>query len=165
MSTKKVIHSTVAQVVNLQTGEIVETSSTNVFRLPSEPPYVKMYLDDLCVLISVPDSQKTLLLHLLRRLDYEGYITLSPRARKDISKTLGIADQTFRNRLNELCKSGLIKRVSTNEYMANPAYFARGEWKSICQRRQAFELKITYSEKGRDIRTDKVAQQEELPLE
>jgi hypothetical protein len=165
MSTKKIIQSTVSQVVDMQTGEIVEASSTNIYRLPSEPPYVKMYLDDLCVLINVPESQKNLLLHLLRRLDFEGYIILSPRARKDIAKSLGIADQTFRNRLNELCKSGIIHRASTNEYMANPSYFARGEWKSICARRQAFELKITYSDKGRKIETGKIeVEQGELPL-
>lgn len=164
MSTKKITQSTVAQVINMQTGEIVETATTNVFRIPSEPPYVKMYLDDLCVLIQIPEAQKTLLLHLLRRLDYEGYITLSARARKEMAKSLGIADQTFRNRLNDLTKSGIIARVSTNEYLANPQYFARGEWKSICARRQAFELRITYSEKGKTLETVKVEEQQELPL-
>jgi hypothetical protein len=164
MSTKKIIQTTVAQVVNLQTGEVVESESTNVFQIPAEPPFVKMYLDDLCLLISVPESQKTLLLHLLRKLDYDGYITLSPRARKTIAKSLGVADQTFRNRLAELCKSGLIIRESTNEYMANPLYFARGDWKTICARRQAFELRIKYSEKGREIKTEKVEHQEELAL-
>lgn len=164
MSNKKVVQKSVTNVVDLHTGEVVETSQTNVFTLPSEPPYVKMYLDDICMLINVPDAQKALLLSLLRRLDYEGFITLSARSRKDIAKTLGIADQTFRNRLNELCKTGLIRRESTNEYSVNPKYFARGEWRNICAQREAFQLKITYSEKGRTISTAKVETQEELPL-
>lgn len=164
MSGKKIVQQTTSQVVDLRSGEIVETSATNVFRLPSEPPYVKMYLDDLCGLIKVPDGHKALLLSLLRRLDYEGFIVLSPRSRKEIAKSMNIADQTFRNRLNELCKTEIIRRVSTNEYLVNPTYFARGEWRKICAQREAFELRITYSESGRQIETRPTSLQEELPL-
>lgn len=162
---KKIIRQEVKSVTDLKTGEVVQEVRNNVFHIPAEPPYVKMYLDDICGLINVPDSHKALLLTLLRRLDYEGFITLSPRSRKEIAKGLGIADQTFRNRLNELCKCGLIRRESTNEYLVNPKYFARGEWKKICTQREAFKLTITYSEKGgRSIETEKVAEQTELPL-
>lgn len=169
MGTKKIVQETRSQVVNLQTGEVVSDISTNVYRIPTEPPFVKMYLDDLCVIISVPDAHKTLLLSLLRRLDFEGYIILSPRARKDIAKSLNIADQTFRNRLNDLCKKDLLRRVSTNEYQVNPTYFAKGEWKSICAQRSAFQMRVTYNEKGRSIETVKLnkadAPQAELPFE
>lgn len=165
MSNKKIVQSTSSQVINMQTGEVVESTTSNVFQLPSEPPYVKLYLDDLCVLVNVSDSLKTLLLSLLRRLDFEGYILLSPRSRKEIAAKLAIADQTFRNRLNELCKKDLIQRVSTNEYQVNPLYFARGEWRKICMQRQAFQLRVTYSaERGRQVETSTVPQQDELPL-
>lgn len=169
MSTKKVIQETHSKVVDMQTGEVLSEISSNIYRIPSEPPYVKMYLDDLCVFISVPDAHKTMLLSLLRRLDYEGYILLSPRARKDMAKSLGIADQTFRNRLNELCKKGLLTRISTNEYQVNPMYFGKGEWRQICAQRSAFQMRVTYSEKGRVIETSKIEQpetqpQQELPL-
>lgn len=164
MSTKKLVFESRTNVVNIDTGEILESSSTNVFRLPSEPPYVKMYLDDLCVVVNAPESLKTLLLHLLRRLDYDGFITLSPRSRKDIGKSLGIADQTFRNRLNDLCKKDLIRRVSTNEYQVNPNYFAKGEWKSVCAQRKTFQMRITYGPKGRSISTESVPEQEEMEL-
>ena len=161
---KKILSQTVSTVTDLRTGEAVQQTETNVFRIPIEPPYVKLYLDDLCQLIKVPDAQKALLLALLRRLDFEGYIILSARARKDIAAGLGIADQTFRNRLNDLCKAGVLSRISTNEYQANPHYFARGEWKAICARREAFRVEITYSDKGRTIKTNKVEEQQELPL-
>lgn len=165
MTSKKVVQQTSSQIVDLRTGEIVESTATNVFRIPSEPPYVKMYLDDLCGIIKVPDGHKALLLSLLRRLDYEGFIVLSPRSRKEIAKSMDIADQTFRNRLNELCKTEIIRRVSTNEYLVNPTYFARGEWRKICAQREAFELKITYSDQGRQIETRLSSPQEELQLD
>lgn len=164
MASKKLVFERQTNTVDIRTGELLESSVTNVFRLPSEPPYVKMYLDDLCVFVSAPDALKTLLLSLLRRLDFDGYIPLTPRARKEIAKGLNIADQTFRNRLNDLCKKNLLHRISTNEYQANPAYFARGEWKAICAQRKAFQMRITYSNTGRDITTESVPQQDELPL-
>lgn len=165
MATKKIVQSTSSQVVNFQTGEVIESTTQNVFQLPSEPPYVKLYLDDLCVLINVSDSLKTFLLSLLRRLDFEGYILLSPRSRKEIAANLNIADQTFRNRLNELCKKDLICRMSTNEYQVNPLYFGRGEWRKICMQRQAFQLRVTYSaERGRQVETSALKVQDELPI-
>jgi hypothetical protein len=154
---RKLVTTTTSNVVDLQTGEVSESSTTNVYRLPVEPPYVKLYLDDLCDLIKVPDSQKGLLLKLLKRLDFEGYILLTPRIRKDLAADMGVADQTFRNRLNDLCKAELLIRMGTNEYQANPKYFARGEWKTICARREAFELRITYSTLGRKLETNKLA--------
>lgn len=154
MTTKKLLRSTTSQVVDMKTGEVVEHTNTQVHQIPSEPPYVKMYLDDLCGIINVGDPIKTLLLLLLRRLDFEGFIMLSPRSRKEMATQLGIADQTFRNRLNELCKTGLIHRVSLNEFQVNPLYFARGDWRKICMNRQAFQLRVTYSRgRGRQIET------------
>jgi len=165
MSTKKIVFERQVHTVDRETGEVLESSSSNVYRLPAEPAYVKMYLDDLCIFVSAPDALKSMLLMLLRRVDYDGYIPLTPRVRKEIAAHLGIADQTFRNRLNDLCKKDLIRRISTNEYQANPHFFARGDWKTICAQRKAFQLRITYSNAGRIIETEAVAEQGNLELE
>lgn len=154
MTMKKLIKSTTTQVVDFRTGEAIESTTSQVYQIPSEPPYVKLYLDDLCELVKVGDPVKALLLRLLHRLDFEGFIILSPRSRKQIAESIGISDQTFRNRLSELCKTDLIRRVSLNEFQVNPLYFARGDWRKICMNRQAFQLRITYSPKsGRKIET------------
>jgi hypothetical protein len=77
---------------------------------------------------------------------------------------LSIQDQTLRNRLVQLVQKDLLVREGTNEYLANPFYFARGDWKSIVEQRQAFQMRITYSESGRKIKTRKVEEQQELDL-
>lgn len=157
MSTKRVISSTTDRHVNVETGVVIEEVSTNVVRLPQEPPYIKMYVDDLCLLIKIPDSQKQLLMMMLQKLDYDGYVTLSPRYRKSMCQRLGIKDQTLRNRLVALCKSGVMQRHSTNEYEINPRYFARGEWRHISTRRDAFEMRIKYTADGeREIVTERI---------
>lgn len=164
-STKRTVYEHTERVVDLRSGEVITHTQTNVSRLPNEPPFVKMYLDDLCAIVDAPKALKDTLLVLLRKLDYEGYMALTPRSRQAIADRLNITEKTFRNRLLDLCSKGLIKRVSTNEYMANPMYFARGDWKSVCEQRKTFAMTVTYSEaRGRVVETGVVEEQGELPL-
>lgn len=159
-ATKRVLNSVTERNIDMQTGEVVSLHRTEQSRIPSEPPYIKMYIDDLCDLMHIPAAQKQTLELLLKKLDYEGFITLSPRYRKQICETLKIKDQTFRNRLTALCKSGVIRRHSTNEYEVNPQYFARGAWKDVYERRQSFQMTVKYSSKGREIVTEAESQGE-----
>lgn len=153
---KRVIKETTSTVVDIN-GEIQETSITNVLQFPQEPPYVKLYIDDICAMNDVPDAARKLLNLLLKRLGYDGYITLSARSRKEMAAQLGWTDPTFRNQLSKLCKSGLITGHGQNEYMANPNYFGRGEWKAIIAQRKAFELTITYNAAGKTVSSRGVA--------
>ena len=151
MAVKKVVREKIENVVDFQTGEITNKTVTSVDNFPSEPQYVKMYIEDLCSLKGVPNADQSVLRTLLLRLDFEGYVYLSPRYRKAICNQLDISEKTLRNRLASLVKANLIISVSRGEYMVNPNYFARGNWKNVCEQRKAFSLHITYSEKGKTI--------------
>jgi len=50
---------------------------------------------------------------MLKKLDYEGYITLSTRFRKLMCEELGIKDQTLRNRI------GLLLKTKIKDSLAN----------------------------------------------
>jgi hypothetical protein len=152
---KKLVFSEVKRDIDFSTGETNQETSTKVVKIPTEPPYVKLYIDDLCAIVDIPDSLKTVLLQMLRKLDYDGYITLSTRFRKELCEKLSIKDQTLRNRLTDLVKKQLLIKDGTNEYIANPHYFARGDWKKIIEQREAFTMKITYSDNGRTIITER----------
>jgi hypothetical protein len=122
-----------------------------------------MYIDDLCSLVKVPESLKDTLLLLLQKLDFEGYITLSPRFRKSMCEVLGIVNQTLRNRLRMLTQSGLLINEGTNEYQVNSHYFARGSWKDIQENRKAFSVTITYSQTGgRKIKTEVINEESNI---
>lgn len=149
-----VIYQNIERFIDNRSGEITESRKCEVVRHPAEPPYIKLYIDELCALIEVPSSHKRLLLLLLRKLDYDGYITLSTRYRRQICDILGVKDQTFRNRLRELVKYQLLLHEGLNEYQANPFYFARGEWKKIVEQRQAFQMKIVYTPQGKSVTTE-----------
>jgi len=146
---------------DLRTGEAVSETKTSasVIKFPSEPPFVKMYVQDLCGIVGVEAADQSLLRHLLARLDYDGYVTLSPRSKANIADQLSISIKTFRNRLSKLSKAGLIQSTSLNEYQVNPKYFARGNWKTICEQRTKYELRISYTDAGREIEGHEVEDQ------
>ena len=160
----KHVQTTEETVVDFRTGEALHTTSVRTYNFGKEPPYVKMYLDDLSLLMKIPKSQEDILKMLLQKLDYDGYITLSKRYREKICEVLKIKDQTLRNGIRSLVKSGVIEHVSTNEYHANPYLFARGEWKNIVEQRRAFSVTLKYNPDGtRQIYTE--AQEEQLELD
>ncbi|HGJ5867562.1 MULTISPECIES: replication/maintenance protein RepL [Arsenophonus] len=144
--------------VNHSTGEITYESKVVKFRLPKEPPYVKLYIDDLSKLMNFNDGTQKLIHHLIARLDYEGHITLNPVLRKKICEELSIKEQTFRNYLRELVKNKIIIRVANNYFKANPYLFAKGEWSEVFKQRRNFDkiiMSVTYDKSGtRSIKTD-----------
>lgn len=148
--------------VDRQTGEITKETTTNVYKMPSEPPYVKLYIEDLSHLLNLKDHHAALILELIKKMDFENVITLTPSARDRISEKLKIQAQTFRNYLNELLKRDVFRRIGHNEFKANPELFARGSWTEIYERQQAFKMIVTYSPKGRNVTTELEPEQEEL---
>lgn len=149
----KVVYSSNTTTVDHETGEVMKEVTSNVIQLPVEPPYVKMYINDLCSLIGLHEAQKSLLMLLLRKLDYEGYIVVTGRFKALVCAELNIQDGTFRNRLSALVKSGLLAYSSRTEYRVNPNFFARGNWKDIIEQRKNFEMVVSYGPKGRKIET------------
>lgn len=165
MSKNYNLYKETTHIADAETGEIKTTETFTKQKIEAEPPFVKLYLNDVCSLNHVPKSQEDVLRHLLKKLDYEGFITISKRYRLQICEALSIKPQTLSNKIQELCKSGLIKTVGPNEYEANPFFFGRGQWVDIYHRRQKgdFSITIKYKSNGeREISTSSEAQQPDL---
>jgi predicted transcriptional regulator len=151
-------------VHDVESGKTLATKETREVRLPAEPPFIKMYIDDLSHFIGLKDRHKDVVFELLQKLDFQGMVTLAPRSRTVIAENLGISSQCFRNYLSEVVKTGLFERVSHNEFQVNPYYFAKGDWPSVYNRRKDFVMEIKYTEKGRQI-TGRAVDMEAKPLE
>ena len=148
---KKVIQVSEKVDTDYATGEITSSEKITVFRLPKEPAYVKLYLNDLALIIKLKNGPKRLLHDLLMRMDYEGYISLNPVIRERIRQNLNIAEQTLRNYLQDLKKSGFLLPIGTNCFKMNPNYFAKGDWHNVFRLRKEYagmELKIRYNADG-----------------
>ena len=57
---KKIVQSEITSHVDRDTGEVVTETNTKVVRFPQEPPFVKMYIQDLCAIVGVADADQSL---------------------------------------------------------------------------------------------------------
>lgn len=162
---KTVVRGNFERHVDFESGEVKTEVEISELRFPQEPPFVKMYVQDLCCVLGVSNADQSLLRHLLARLDYEGFVVVTTRIRESIAQALNINQKTLRNRLNSLVKANLIKPVSRNDYRVNPDFFARGDWKKICEQKLSYSMNITYNSKGRTISTEaRGAEEEQLDI-
>jgi len=161
---QKILQMTETQTINEETGEIKTLETTRTKMVPKEPSYIKMYLDDLGKLFDLPKGPRELLYVLVQRMDYDGFISITASAKDRLCEKLSIQKQTFANYLNTLSKSSILRNVGRGEYEVNPHLFAKGEWKDIAKRRQAFSLTITYSPEGRRTLRTESSSQGELDL-
>ena len=149
---KRVIYSEFTEVVDGQTGVVNEQERMKVVRLPQEPPYVKMYIDDLTSVLKLPIGIRGMLYALVERIDYDGIITLGSTSKKKMAERLKLTVGTFDNYLTKLVKTGVLKRIGRGEFEVNPNLFARGDWADIRRRRdnfdKSFRMTVTYSPNG-----------------
>ena len=148
----KIIKESVATVIDQHSGEILREETSTVINLPREPPYVKMYIDDVAMLHGLPRNSGNLINCLVKRLTYDGVIVISAASKKAIASELNIKAQSVSNQLGALLKREIISRVSRGEYMLNPNLFARGDWSSVRKLRSNFlEMTIRYDDNGRTL--------------
>jgi len=69
--TKKITKESIVQRVNSD-GEVTEQISTKEFRVPREPDYVKLYLNDLSLLNHITNSD--ILFVLVPKMNYDGEV-------------------------------------------------------------------------------------------
>jgi hypothetical protein len=146
-----------------EAGEVIREDRERILRLPQEPEFIKLYLQDLGAILDVPAGPQTVLLALMRKLDWEGMITLSPAARSRIADSLKIKAHTLANYITTLCDKHIIRRVGRGEYEVNPHLMAKGDWNEVMKRRAGFRLTVVYSRDGTKTVTGTVDQGEPLP--
>lgn len=134
-------------VINELTGEVThaERHIISTERLDREPPYIKMYIQDIGHWQGLT-SGETAILHLVSStVDYDGVVTLSKYAKDKIKKTLGVTDGFIRNTISKLVSKSMLLKTEdySGVYKLNPFWFGRGEWKDILEQRKAFVVQIT----------------------
>ena len=146
---ERVVYNECKKEINFSTGEVKTEEITNVVKIPKEPPYVKMYIDDLAKILELTSGCRSLLYFLIKKMDYEGIITLTKSSRDRLAQQIGVKETAIRNQITQLCQKGILKRIGTGEFEANPNLFARGDWSDIHKRRKNFKLTIRYENEVR----------------
>lgn len=159
---KNNIYQQVESQVDYETGEIKKTISQTITKIDREPPFVKLYIDDISDINNLQHSCSQLLLELIKRVNYSGVISISAGDKKLIVKSLGVKPQTFANNISQLIKKDILFRIDTGMYQLNPFYFARGAWYEVNKQRIDYiEMNTKYSSKGKEITINTVMKPEE----
>ena len=151
----KVTHITDNTITDFDSGEVKSTSSSRTYRIPNEPSYIKVYIEDIGNIHGLSKSESDVLFSLAKFIGWDGIVSVSKtRFEKSIQPEIDIKYQTFKNIIRKLVDKGIFTRSGRGELEANPYIFAKGEWQDIYQRRLGINLEIKYSEKeGRRIFT------------
>ena len=137
----------IQHIMDYKTGEIKETNTTvNIKkRVPKEPDFIKLYLQDICKLKSIPSTGSKLLNELLKYTSYDNVILIPSYVKQEIAKNLNTSVGTISNALTKLVKEEILKRKGGGAYVLNPFLFGKGEWTKIRKIRMTWE----YSENGK----------------
>ncbi len=146
----KVIYAERTEQIDHRTGELRESTTTKTIRVPSEPPFIKLYLSDMCKMYDIPKIGNNVLNELLKLTNYNNEIILNSAIKKRIDKSLMLKKGILDNNLTKLKKANILKSEERGIYQLNPNLFGKGSWHDINKLRVTWE----YSEKGREITSE-----------
>lgn len=137
------------------TGEILQehTTKEQVTRTihKAEPPYIKLYIQDLLYLSDMPKGLTDIVYSLAMRATYANprdtskglVVPLNSYIRKEICEECGYKKvQSLNNDITKLVKGNIIRRIGTGTYQLNPYIFGKGEWKDIDNIRMTWNYDI-----------------------
>lgn len=134
-----------------ENGELHEFEYNNTFDWGEEPPYVKVYFQDILYLQDVSKKYLGVMYALLKRVSYAGdenplCVTINKGTKKNICKEIGWKNPvSIDNAIQVLMKGGIIRRVERGMYQFNPYFFGRGNWADISKVR----MSVDYDAHGR----------------
>jgi hypothetical protein len=131
-----------------QTGDVKQQKSTKTIVLSQEPNYIKLYINTILAFRDLPKTMNAILIELLKLMTFANpeekhggqLIFLNKFAKEGITERLNIKINTLEQALTKFTKSGILKRVGTGTYQANPHMFGRGEWLDIKSIRATFDF-------------------------
>jgi hypothetical protein len=129
-SFKKIIKESTETKIDVRTGEIVEITDRKEYKVPKEPEFVKMYLDDISNLMNLPNTD--VLYCLLKKTNYDGEVVIIKPIAEEICRLTNLKNtEYFYKLIGKYCDSKILIKKCRGMYMFNPYYFAKGHWEDI----------------------------------
>jgi hypothetical protein len=144
--------------VNFPTGNVVAQEKTQSYRIPQEPPYVKLYLDAIMYLCDLQERHANVLMAILRFApfaDFEHQFVIINRSIKLlIAKELGKSEHFVNHAIMELAQGKILLHNDVSprsaSYQINPHIIARGNWKDI----EKLRLHVDFDARGKTFWTE-----------
>ena len=151
MEDNKPLHKTVSRVetvdhVDGDTGECLGTDiRVQTFQHELEPPYVKLYTQDIGRLYGLTESTQTVLMALAKHMVYRtNVIVLYGPIKTILMQELNMNKNTFNKAIDTLYKQGILIRQSRACYVLDPELFGSGSWADV----KRVRLSIDYHPDG-----------------
>jgi len=136
-------------ITNDITGEVLtsESQAITINKLDKEPPYVKMYINDIGLWQGLSAGETAILYQVSSAVDYDGIVALSKYHKDKIKKILKVSDGFIRNTVTKLVAKHILLKTEaySGVYKLNPYWFGKGDWKDIIEQRKAFVIQLTKS--------------------
>ena len=132
-----------------ESGEVIRESKLEVAQFESEPPYVKLYLQDIGRLNGLTSTEQRLVYVLVHNMGWNNVVPAYKPIKEEIAKSLGVSYNTIEAAIKGLTRKGILIRRERGFYYMNPYLFGRGSWKDI----KEIRLTIEYKENKRVLNT------------
>lgn len=130
---------------NSDTGEITQSEETHTLNIPSEPEFIKVYLNDILYLSDLPRGLNRILYSFLKRMNYGNELVINASLKRVISKEVNLSVSSINNAITGFVKGEILQRKDIGMYLVNPHLFGKGQWKDIARLR----LNVTYDINGK----------------
>lgn len=145
-NSKKVVQVQEKELVDNITGEVITTEVTKTSYIAREPPYFKMFCDDLGLIFGLNQAETKCMYELARNMSYSNVIPLVTGMRDFIRKTLGMTKRTFERTITQLKNYGVLIPMVRDDgksvrgmYILNPEICAKGAWEDIKKLRMSID--------------------------
>lgn len=133
-------HTTVTEVVDKTTGELISTNvKSHKYLANSKEEFMLLYVSVLPIFIELSHPAKSVYAYILANYNSGAVFELGGGSRGFIASKLGIGNSTVANALSELKEQNLICVHSRSMYQINPRYAFKG---SSTDRSQALKAII-----------------------
>lgn len=144
---KKIVQSTESHLVDHETGEILVTQSSKIYKEKiKEDSFYMTFIDFIAPYYKLQtESARKLLTWMCEHAEFNtGTVLLPANIRKEISNKLGVTNNTITNGLKILKTLGLISG-ERGEFTINPQIFWKGDLKARRELLSKNEFKIKFS--------------------
>lgn len=134
-------------------GEILEHIQDLTIPVGEEPPYYKVYLQDLSNVMGLNPTEKAVFEALCANMSFTNMVVLIKPIKEILCNITGKRFDTVKSAIISLTRKGMLIRKDRAVYLVNPKYAARGHWADI----KALRLTIEYNDEGRHVEVVKVS--------
>lgn len=131
-------------------GNVKTKTETNVFSVAQEPPFVKMYLQDILYLKDMPRGLNPVLTILLKNIQWgSNKLILNSSLKKQMANEINLSVATIEKAITKFIKAEILFREDKGIYLFNPYLFGCGYWTDI----KEIRTEVKYSLDGRTFST------------